>query len=294
MQDKLSNLLTDFRKNHSTQHCFICMLENWKNMLDKGGYVCAMFMDLSKAFDTIYHDLTIAGLGAHGSSQDALQYMRSYLTNNRQQRVRINSNFSTWENNIAGVPQGLILGPLLFNVFINDLFVFVSYSCLSNYAHDSTLYAFGYNLDEIQNILRFDSDLVSKWFEEHYVVLNAENVTLCALVTENETFIFNNFIFNDSNEEKILGVSIDNELTFKSHIKSLCRKAAQKIGALSKLLNHLSDSQKKLIFNSLIKSQFNYCPLIWMFCSRTSNNMINKIHERLILNDHTSDFDTLL
>ena len=69
------------------------------------------------------------------------------------------------------------------------------------------------------------------------------------------------------------------------------------MGALSRLLNHLSDSQKRSIFNSLIKSQFNYCPLMWMFCSRASNNMINKIHERalrLILNGHTSDFDTLL
>ena len=97
MQDKLSNLLTGFRKNHSTQHCLMYMLENWKNMLDKGGYVCAMFMDLSKAFDTIHHDFMIAKLGEYGFSQDALQYMRSYLTN-RQQRVRVNTNFSTWEN----------------------------------------------------------------------------------------------------------------------------------------------------------------------------------------------------
>ena len=77
MQDKLSNLLTGFRKNHSTQHCLMYMLENWKNMLDKGGYVCAMFMDLSKAFDTIHHDLMIVKLGAYGFSQDAIQYMRS-------------------------------------------------------------------------------------------------------------------------------------------------------------------------------------------------------------------------
>ena len=131
------------------------MLEIWKNMLDKGGYVCAMFMDLSRAFDTIHHDLMIAKLGAYRFLQDALQFMRSYLIN-REQRVRVNSNFSTWEN------KGSILGPLLFNFFINDLFLFVTNSYLSNYADDNTLYAFGYNLEEIKNTLRFDFDLVSK------------------------------------------------------------------------------------------------------------------------------------
>ena len=132
------------------------------------------------------------------------------------------------------------------------------------------------------------------------MVLNADKDHFMCLGkdTENETFLFNNFIFNNSHEEKKLETTIDNKLTFKGHIKFLCRKAVQKMGALSRLLNHLSDSQKRLVFNSLIKSQFNYCPHIWMFYSRTSNDMINKIHERaalrLILNDHTSDFDTLL
>ena len=78
IQDELANLLTGFTKNHSTQHCLMYMLENQENMLDKGGYVCAKFMDLSKAFDTIHHDLMIAKLGAYGFSQDALQYLKLF------------------------------------------------------------------------------------------------------------------------------------------------------------------------------------------------------------------------
>ena len=99
--------------------------------------------------------------------------------------------------------------------------------------------------------------------------------------------------FGKDTENEQLTMSIDNKLTFKSHIKILCRKAAQKIGALSRPLNNLSDSQKGLILNSIIKSRFNCCTLTWIFCSRITN-MINIIHERvlrLILNDHTKDFD---
>ena len=194
-----------------------------------------MFMDLSKVFDTIHHDLLIAKLGAYGFSQDNLQYMRSYLTN-RQQSVRVNSNFSTWENIIAGVPQGSILGPFLFNIFINDLFLFVSNSYSSNYADGNTLYAFGYDLEQIKNTLRFDFDLLLKWFGENYMVLNADKCHFMCLGKdmENETFSFNNFSFSNSNEERLLGITIYNKLTFKSHIKILCKKADQKIGALSR------------------------------------------------------------
>ena len=84
------------------------------------------------------------------------------------------------------------------------------------------------------------------------------------------------------NEEKILGVIIDNKLRFKSHVKNLCKKASQKIWALSRLINYLNDSKKKIIFNALIKSQFSYCPLVWMFCSRQTNNMINYFHSAIL------------
>ena len=153
-------LLTGFRKNHSTQLCLMSMLEMWKNTLDKGGFVSGVFMDFSKAFDTLKHNLLIAKIGAYGFERDSLSFMKSYL-NDRQQRVRVNNNFSSWEKIIAGVPQGSILGPLLFNIFINDLFLFVSSSNLSTYADDNTLYASGLNLEEAKICLSSDFDAVT-------------------------------------------------------------------------------------------------------------------------------------
>ena len=142
--------------------------------------------------------------------------MRSYLTN-RQQRVRVNSKFSNWENIVAGVPESSILGSLLFNAPLSELFLFVSYLHLSNYAADKTLHTFGYNLKEIKNILRFDSELVSKLFEENYMVRNAD-VILCALVRTRKTKYLSVTISSFIKAmKKILEIPIDNNLTFESH-----------------------------------------------------------------------------
>ena len=258
---------------------------------------CTMFMDLSKAFDTMNYDLLIAKLGAYGFQKDVLSFMKSYLTK-RRQRVRVNGNFSAWEIIISGVPQGSISGSLLFNIFLNDLFLFAENSDLSNYADGNTLYSCGNNLEEVKQTLRGDFQIVTKWFYENYMILNSGKCHFMCLGknTENETYLFNNTEIKNSSEDKILGITIDNKLKFKSHVKNLCRKASQKIWALSRLTNHLNDSEKKQIFNAIIKSQFSYCPLVWMFCSRQTSNMINKLHERalrLVLKDHVSDTEAL-
>ena len=131
------------------------------------------------------------------------------------------------------------------------------------------------------------------------MVLNAGKCHFMCLGKDarNEIFIFKVLVLKNSKEQKKIGVTIDNKLTFKSHIKNICKKASQKNRGLSRLSNHLNDSQKRLILNPTVKSQFSYCPLVWMFSSRTSNNMINKVHERALralLNDHESDFEKLL
>ena len=100
-----------------------------------------------------------------------------------------------------------------------------------------------------------------------------------------------------SSYEKLLGIFIDHDLSFDKHIKSICRKAGQKLNALSRISNCLTHDQKRLLLNSIIKSQFSYCPLIWMFCSLSLNNLINRIHEhalRLIHDDHVSFFQDIL
>ena len=109
--------------------------------------------------------------------------------------------------------------------------------------------------------------------------------------------MLNNSTITSSNEEKLLGIFPDSKLNFESHIASLCRKAGQKINTSARLKNYFKSDQRNFILNSVIKSQFTYCPLIWMFTSRYLNNALNNIHERalrLIYNDHEKSFSSIV
>ena len=142
----LSSLLCGSLKGYSAQHALLRLLKRFKVSLDEGGKAGAVLMDLSKAFDSIRHDLLIAKLHAYGFSHEALSFINDYLTNG-QQRVKANGSFSSWKDLRRGVPQGSGLGPLLFNIYINDLLLFIQNSDICNYADDTTIYSCDKSLD---------------------------------------------------------------------------------------------------------------------------------------------------
>ena len=195
MEDEFAKCLTVFRKSHGIQQSLLTMLEEWKRGSDNGSYVSALFMDLSKVFDTINHDLMLAKLKAYGFSTNALNLMHSYLKN-RKQKVQINNKFSLERNVIAGVPQGSIDGPLLFNLFINDLVFFIQYSVLSNYADDNNLFVIGKNKEDIKSLLLLDFEIVNNWFYENFMILNPEKSHYMCLgknLDDNKVLNFNNY-----------------------------------------------------------------------------------------------------
>ena len=213
-------------------------------------------MDLSKAFDTIDYCLLLAKLHAYGFSIIALNLMCSYLKN-RNQRVQINNNFSATKSVIAGVPQGSLDGPLLFNLFINDLVLFLTETMLSNYAYDNNLFNIGRDLNKVKDTLAKDFGIVTNWFYQNFMVLNSKKCHFMCISKdgENETFTFKDVCYKSSKDEVILGITIDNKLSFDSHIRKMCKKSGQKLNALSRITTFLNKDQKSIIFNAMTCSE---------------------------------------
>ena len=149
------------------------LIEEWKSKLDKGYVVGAILMDLSKAFDCVPHDLLIAKLHAYGFELTALKYICSYLSD-RQQSTRINGTYSLFEIIISGVPQGSILGPIIFNIFINDLFYFIKKSNVHNYADDITLSTFSNSIPNLIRVLEDETNTAISWLTNNSMIASPE------------------------------------------------------------------------------------------------------------------------
>ena len=244
------------------------------------------------------HNLLIAKLFAYGVRSTLLKLLKNYLTN-RYQRTKVEGEYSTWKELLTGVPQGSVLGPLLFNIYLNDLFYAVEYTEICNFADDTTPYDSGEDINNVMKNIEHDCTLLVEWFRDNYMTLNASKCHLLVSGYRHELMFASvgDALLWEEDSAKLLGIIKDSSLTFDSHVTMLCRKASQKLTAISRLSNFMSQEKRILLMRTFFESQFNYCPLIWMFCSRSLNHKINKLHERALrmaYSDYESSFEDLL
>lgn len=264
LEPSFSKLLCGFREGRSTQHAILNMLRKWQNAIANNKKVGAILIDLSKAFDYLPHDLLLAKLSTYGIGKRSIKLLHSYLSN-RKHRVRIGSHLCSWLKVLLGVPQGSILGPLLFNIFINDLLYGIT--DISNFADDNTLFSCVQNLDQVCSSLIGKLNLVLDWFHCNSMVANPFKFQLIfpGNVNANISLKFENIKIERVEVVKLLGIKIDSKLSFLPLVRKLCKRSNQKLRALRTARNFISQRQTELLVNAYILSPFNYCPLIWMF-----------------------------
>ena len=169
----LSDKISAYRKGYSCHHVLLKLTEEWRKHLDQNHVVGAVLMDLSKAFDCLPHELLIAKLAAYGFERNSLKLLYSYLKN-RKQAVKIKGKLSTFLEILAGVPQGSILGPILFNIFMNDIVTIFDHCELNNFADDNGLSAFDTEIPHLVEKLEHDTEKAINWLNQNYMIANPD------------------------------------------------------------------------------------------------------------------------
>ena len=251
----LSPKLCGFKKGHSTQHALLNFLKNCQKCLDKSGVVGTVLMDLSKAYDFLPHDLLLAKHSAYGFDESAITLIANYLSN-RYQRVKIGSTFSSYLEILRGVPQGSILGPILFNLFINDLMFFIQETEVCNFADDTTIYSCSPYFEEATLKLSNDTHLILNWFRINSMVANPGKFQIMFLGSNIDnskiTFMIENKRVKSRSEVKLLGITIDDKLSFTTHIENLCSTASNRLRALARIRKFIPFKQAKRLSEAYI------------------------------------------
>lgn len=252
-----------FRKKHSTNDALITITEQIRKALDHGHFSCGTFIDLKKAFDTVDHQILLSKLEHYGVRGVSKQWFASYLSD-RKQFVSID-NINSLSDLIAhGVPQGSVLGPLLFLIFINDLPSAISHSAVFLFADDTGLLYSDSNLQVIENKVNSDLSLLSSWLKSNMIALNTTKTEVVLFrdprkpLDHSIQLVLDGYNLSFSSYVNYLGLRLDEHLSFKAHIDFLSTKLSKSNGIIAKLRHFLPLNLLKSVYYSLFQSHLSY------------------------------------
>ena len=174
------------------------------------------------------------------------------------------------------------MGPLLFNINMIDLFYECEENDIANYADDTTPYSCGTDIPTVISELQDPSAKVFNWFGNNHMKANRGKCHLLLSTKSPEVVSIDGIQMTSSTAETLLGITIDSELNFENHLSAICNKVSRKINALGRIANYMPLEKRRIVMKTFTESQYNYCPLIWMFHSQTINNKINRLNERAL------------
>ena len=277
-----------FRSQHSCETALTHMIDSWLEALDHGQMVGLVLVDFKKAFDLVDHKILLQKLEMYGIKDETLQWFTSYLTERRQQ-VKVNNSISSFKPVSCGVPQGSILGPLLFLIFINDLPLYTINVLTDLYADDTTLYFIHSSQDIIEQNLQIALNELQTWCRNNGMVLNSAKTKVMFVTTNQKRQRLNNdklkLFYNDDvlqtiNNDKILGVFVDNNLTWSEHVKHVTKKIATNIWLLSKIKAFLSKEHRIQFYKSYIQPHIDFCSIVWGSASEANKLKIYRLQKR--------------
>ena len=283
-QNLLDSRQWAYRKGKSTEQLLIHLTERWREAVEKKLYVGILFVDFTKAFDTVSHNMLLQKINDLGIRGDLWQWIKNYLTE-RRQFVRINGCDSDTHIMTHGVPQGSVLGPTLFSLFTNDLPKSLRSAETYLYADDTTIYCIAETMDLLTNTLNHALAELQKWCERYLMVPHPEKCK-AMIVQRQSSFIgpiqalrLGKNIIKWTTSERLLGVQVDDKLSWSDHAANVAKSFASKLSLL-RCMRFLPRKQLEDFYTKVILPSVTYGLIVWGSCNKTHLNNLEKLHAR--------------
>ena len=293
----ISNKQFGFRSGYSTNHALVSITERIKSLLDDTQFVCGIFIDLEKAFDTVNHDILCNKLNYYGLRGNVNKLIQSYLTN-RKQTVSINGQDSETRDVACGVPQGSSLGPLLFLIYINDFRFCLSQTETGHFADDTYILFGNKKLKTIETVMNTELKRVSSWLHLNRLSLNEGKTELIIFHSKRNfpqtefSIKLNGIKLTPVNSVKYLGMYIDKHLSWDTHIFHLSQKLSRADGILSKLRHNAPRHVCLSVYYALFYSHLIYGCNIWGITTDENLDKIVKLQKKCVRTITFSNYDS--